>query len=109
MALASACRERRRRDIRDSRDCRRRDRRSVIIRLRRTSLCRSATLARTTADAELLLSETHARFEALLIDAALETPDGATLARLRARSGADVQAVVLIAPHQPVPDGARLC
>jgi PAS domain S-box-containing protein len=58
----------------------------------------SASVARSGADAERSMADPRAAFEAVLIDAAIETPDGATLARLRAASSKLFQSVILIAP-----------
>jgi CheY-like chemotaxis protein len=58
----------------------------------------SATLARSAADAELSMAAPRADFEAVLIDAALETPDGATVSKLRATGRRPFQAVILISP-----------
>jgi PAS domain S-box-containing protein len=57
----------------------------------------SCAIARSAADAELLMAGGRGGFEAVLIDAALETADGATLAGLAAMAE-DFQAVVLVAP-----------
>jgi len=58
----------------------------------------SAAVARSAADAEKSMAEPRPSFEAALIDAALETPDGATLMKLRAASRGHFQPVILIAP-----------
>ena len=58
----------------------------------------SATIARGAADAELLMMARRATFEAVLIDAVLETPDGATVTRLRQAAREPFQSVILISP-----------
>ena len=55
-------------------------------------------VARSLGDAEHLISDGRSAFAAILIDAAIESVDGAALSRLRKHSDADFQAVILIAP-----------
>jgi PAS domain S-box-containing protein len=56
------------------------------------------TIARTPADARQLIADPKRDFAAVLIDAALETVDGATLAALSRASRRGFQPVILIAP-----------
>jgi PAS domain S-box-containing protein len=58
----------------------------------------SATMARRVADAEQSMAVPGGGFETVLIDAALETPDGATAAKLRAAAPGPCQSVILISP-----------
>ncbi len=59
----------------------------------------SATMARSTADARrMVISPPREAFDAVLIDAALETPDGATMTKLRSASREPFQSVILISP-----------
>jgi PAS domain S-box-containing protein len=58
----------------------------------------SASVARSAADAEQSIADSHSAFEAILIDAALESSDGSTLSALRAASRGLFQPVILIAP-----------
>ncbi|WP_187969341.1 PAS domain-containing hybrid sensor histidine kinase/response regulator [Aquibium microcysteis] len=57
-----------------------------------------ASMARSAADAERSMAEPRATFETVLIDAAIESPDGATLTMLRAACRRPFQSVILIAP-----------
>ncbi len=58
----------------------------------------NATVARSLADAEMLMADMSRIWSALLIDASLEVADGQSLNVLRQAAREDFQAIILIAP-----------